>query len=104
VDHFKPADSPLRCPVSHCTGWVSQVTSSDEPAFWGCGECGAIWYREESLGQEIADIVVRYPYRAPCYTQTGGTWHPAPVEAEHSDYEDLVQTEPWDERSDFTRG
>jgi transcription elongation factor Elf1 len=47
-------DAPgLRCPVSGCAGIVSHVEDlEDKRPFWGCGECGSIWYDERKLQAE----------------------------------------------------
>jgi ribosomal protein S27AE len=41
----------IQCPI--CGGIVSYVDNGDEK-FWGCGECGNIWFSRNVLDEEIA--------------------------------------------------
>jgi Zn-finger nucleic acid-binding protein len=89
------SDEPLRCPEEACTGWVSEVDDGDEH-FWGCGECGNVWYERAELDEAIAEIIVRFPYRKKVYRQSNGNWQPVPLDDEPEDYEELVEEE-WDD-------
>src|SRR5262245_16485614 len=61
---------PIRCPVSHCSGMVSFMSEgTGKKPFWGCGECGSVWFKEASLVAEIEDIVKRFPYRRKSYAK-----------------------------------
>ncbi len=93
-----------RCPVSCCVGFVSLVDDADEEPFWGCGECGSIWYDRAKLFAEITAIVEQYPYRKSCYEGKNGEWLPGDPDKEHADYEDRVYDEPEDESEDYVRG
>lgn len=98
-------EAVYRCPVSHCTGNVSHVDhDDDEEPFWGCGECGSIWYDKDNLLKEIDAIVKRFAYRRKCYRKVHGKWAPAERAREPSHYEEMVEQEPWDETDDFVRG
>lgn len=33
------------CPDSQCGGWVDLI-EDQSPPFWGCGECGSVWYKD----------------------------------------------------------
>jgi hypothetical protein len=98
-------DMPYRCPVSHCIGWVVNVDSDDNGrSFFGCGECGSIWYDKNTLYSEIAQIVKKYPYRKKSYYKKFDKWIPADPEKESQKYEEKVKTEPFDEKGNFERG
>lgn len=96
--------APYRCPVSCCAGFVSHIEDEDDGSYWGCGECGSLWYDQEKLFAEITQIVKRFPYRRKCYKKSKGQWLPADIEKEVEDYEDLVYEEPEDESDDYVRG
>ncbi|QIQ21809.1 RHS repeat-associated core domain-containing protein [Zophobihabitans entericus] len=85
----------LHCPVSHCDGLISFIDYS-KPYFWGCGECGKEWYKEEDLQNEISKIVQKYPYRQTCYEKKKEKWIAAPESQIVADYESLVEKEPFD--------
>ena len=96
---------PYRCPVSGCVGWVSFVPSSgEERSFWGCGECGSIWYEEKNLQMEIGRIIAEYSYRKSAYRKEEGNWKPVVHDEQPSDYEDLVNKEPDGMKKSFVRG
>ncbi len=99
-----PNDLPYRCPVSCCAGFVSLVDDEDDDSFWGCGECGAIWYEKQKLMDEITAIIKQFDYRLACYEQSNGGWVPASLDNEPDEYEDLVYEEPKDESEDCVRG
>jgi len=92
-----------RCPVSRCTGDVSFV-KDDESPFWGCGECGSIWYQKDNLLKEIDSIVERFKYRRKCYKRVRGKWVPADPAKEPSDYRESVESEPEDQLGEYVRG
>ena len=85
-------DFQIRCPTSHCTGWVCYI--EDEPPFFGCGECGDEWYSKADLDADIARIIEKYPYRRAVYRWKNG-WQSMPFEQEPADYRDLVETDPF---------
>jgi transcription elongation factor Elf1 len=95
----------FRCPVSHCAGWVDHIEQGRRKAFWGCGSCGSQWFKIENLFREIEAMVKRHAYRRKCYIKraTGG-WLPAPPERQPSNYETLVEREPFEDSQDFVRG
>jgi hypothetical protein len=95
-----PSMSTYRCPVSACSGWVDFIEGDDRP-FWGCGECGSLWYQKVNLLKEIEAITRLFPYRNECYSQVGGEWLPA---AHSDDYERRVEEEPQNQSDDFVRG
>ena len=93
-------EQPLRCPVSGCAGLVSFV--ADAKSFWGCGECGAVWYDESKLHSEITAIVDRFTHRRRCYARQGQKWRAA--KREPKNYAELVEQEPKDQATSFERG
>lgn len=42
----------IECPICH-EGVIAYVENGDEN-FWGCGECGNVWFSKEALEKEIA--------------------------------------------------
>ncbi|KRD08140.1 hypothetical protein ASE21_15710 [Flavobacterium sp. Root901] len=92
-----------RCPVSHCIGWVDLI-DDDNSSFFGCGECGSIWYEEKNFQKEITQIISLYEYRTKCYEEIGEKWLPALFENEDKNYEILVESEPFDKSKSFIRG
>ncbi len=102
--YAKEEELVYRCPIARCTGWVSYASEeSDEKSFWGCGECGSIWYNRENLFGEISDIVKKYKYRRKCYIKQKQEWKPADLDKEHKDYEDLVVEEEQDKKESYKR-
>jgi transcription elongation factor Elf1 len=99
------ATPTYRCPVSQCAGWVSYVNKKgkDKP-FWGCGECGSIWYDQARLLGEIEQIIKRFPYRKKCYRKSKGQWAPADPDRIPDNYEERVGDEPEDDGDDYVRG
>lgn len=94
-----------RCPVSACAGWVEYVDSDeDEGPFWGCGECGSIWYKKANLLKEIDTIIKQFSYRKKCYRKVKGEWVPADPDKTPDDYEERVENEPDDESGEYVRG
>ncbi|WP_339472169.1 hypothetical protein [Pseudomonas sp. EL_65y_Pfl1_R83] len=92
-----------RCPITQCTGWVDLIDEKTRP-FWGCGECGSLWYEEKNLQKEITSIVALHPYRAHSYEQLNGKWVPAVLSSEPENYEALVEQEPADDHDALVRG
>ena len=66
----------------------------EQRGFWGCGECGSIWYDESNLYAEITSIVERFPYRRRCYAKKGKKWRAASPGREPKDYAKRVEGEP----------
>ncbi|MEH0872581.1 hypothetical protein [Serratia liquefaciens] len=96
-------DVPFRCPISQCGGWVSQVDSFEDGEFWGCGECGSIWRKKETLMKEISLIQKKYEYRKHCYQKVGAEWVPTALESEFTGYQDLVKSEEPSASTKFER-
>ncbi|MCX4162326.1 MULTISPECIES: hypothetical protein [Paraburkholderia] len=94
----------LRCPVSRCSGWVAYVDKSAdvEKPFWGCGECGSMWFKRQSLNRDIENIINKYPYRSPYYDLKNGTYLPSGF-PEALDYQNRVEQEDDDDAPDFIR-
>ena len=94
-----------RCPVSGCAGAVEYVDSDEEEGpFWGCGECGSIWYKKANLLKEIEGIIKQFSYRKKCYRKSKGGWLPADPQKLPADYEERVENEPEDESDEYVRG
>lgn len=96
-------DVNYRCPITQCTGWVDFI-DTHSPPFWGCGECGSVWYEERNFQKEITEIVTRHPYRAGSYEKINDKWLPASLSSEPANYEELVKKEPPDEHDELVRG
>lgn len=96
-------EPPYRCPVLGCDGWVSYVVMKRRAPFYGCGECGCYWRKEQSLYRDITDAVKQYPYRRKSYVKRGKGWLPANPDAESKNYEAKVETEPTEPGVDFDR-
>ena len=94
----------LRCPISGCCGFISEIIDNDEQ-FYGCGECGAIWYNINNLFNEIANIIKIYPYRKKVYILKGEKeFAPISIENSPKEYEQLVEQEPKEKMQNFVRG
>ncbi|WP_339735198.1 hypothetical protein [uncultured Gimesia sp.] len=93
------ADKPMRCPTPVCTGWISFVKDEDGD-FWGCGECGEVWFEQDDLNDAIKEIISTYEYRKPCYQKSGKNWVAAPLKKEPEDYEELVENEDYPDDDD----
>ncbi len=93
-------DLPIRTPLSGSHGYVSYMESEDEK-FYGCGETGAIWRKEESLFRDIELIIKKYPHRTNCYTHTENGWIANSKEPE--DMDNLIDQEEVEELTDFER-
>jgi uncharacterized Zn finger protein len=95
-----PESKPLRCPVPRCVGLVSKI-DDDNTSFYGCGECGSIWYDKKNLYAEILNIIEIYPYRDSEYIMKGEAILPS---LEIKDYEIQVLKEKEEKRQGFVRG
>ena len=63
--------APYRCPVSACAGYVSfNEESEEDDEFWGCGECGSIWFDKENLLSEIDQIILQFKVSRKVLPQT----------------------------------
>ncbi|ENC3010534.1 hypothetical protein ABJW09_003152 [Escherichia albertii] len=51
----QPVGDGLRCPKETCSGIVSYI--DDVPSFWGCGECGNVWFKKNDLYSDIKNII-----------------------------------------------
>lgn len=47
-------DSPIKCPI--CDGMVSFIENDTDGNFYGCGECGSIWRKQENLMKDISEV------------------------------------------------
>ncbi|MDN5395687.1 MAG: hypothetical protein L0G39_16100 [Chryseobacterium sp.] len=92
----KADEDGLRCPCNSCYGLLSYV--DDSKPFWGCGECGTVWFSKADLFQSITNSIEKYPYRAKVYTKKGNNFHPVPLENEPENYEDVVAQEKTDSK------
>jgi len=81
----------LRCPENSCYGLISYV--EDEKPFWGCGECGTVWFTQQDLFEAIEHSIEKYPYRAEVYTKKGNIFFAVPLENEPNNYEETVAKE-----------
>lgn len=84
----------IRCPLPHCTGWVTQLDPEDGSLFM-CDDCGQVWETKAELDAAIAAIIERFPYRAAVYRQTAEGFAAVPEAEEPADYEKQVNQEPW---------
>lgn len=46
--------SIFECPI--CGGIVSFIENDADGSFYGCGECGSIWRKQENLMREISEV------------------------------------------------
>jgi len=105
VETVKSSDqtASYRCPITQCTGWVDLIDEEARP-FWGCGECGSVWFEEKNLQKEITSIVALHPYRAFSYKKLNGKWTPGVLSSEAESYDKLVEQEPVDDHDALVRG
>ena len=87
-------ETPYRCPMSGCAGWVSYVTLKRRRPFYGCGECGCLWKTEADVFAAISAVVKRYPYRRKSYVRKDGRWLPGDPKKEARSYEERTEREP----------
>ncbi|AIP97768.1 hypothetical protein B6B36_00165 [Salmonella enterica] len=85
----------LKCPKETCSGIISYI--DDEPPFWGCGECGSVWFKKEDLYCDIKNIIVKYPYRAFAYEILDDEYCPVSSEKIPISYDEKVRSE-WDNK------
>jgi|GEM_PF-1789575 len=81
----------LRCPSKACYGRIAFV--EEDPSFWGCGECGNVWFELEELYLDIEDISERHDYRDRVYVKTPYRVAPVVSGVEPADYDELVRKE-----------
>lgn len=81
----------LRCPCDSCYGLISYV--EDQKPFWGCGECGSVWFTQSDLFEAIEASIKKHPYRAKVYKKKGNNFMPVPLENEPENYEETVARE-----------
>ena len=93
-----------RCPVSACAGFVDYVKNDGEKSYWGCGECGSMWYKKVKLLKEIENIIKKFSYRKKCYRKSKEQWLPADPDKIPDDYEERVENEPEDDSDEYVRG
>lgn len=87
----KMPEDGLRCPCSSCYGLISYV--DNQAPFWGCGECGTVWFSKADLFETIKDSIKKYPYRAEVYTKKGNIFIPVEAQNEPRNYEENVAKE-----------
>ncbi len=78
----------IHCPTAHCSGWVCFI---DE--FYGCGECGNVWFSKDELDTAINEIIKKYPYRNQVYQKIDNTYQPNDTKLPN--YDKLIETEDW---------
>ena len=81
----------FRCPSKACSGFVSYI--DETPPFWGCGECGNVWFSKSDLYHDIEQSIKKFPYRKKLYINKNGCYSPLPRNKEPKNYEDLVRSE-----------
>ncbi|MDR3322843.1 MAG: hypothetical protein LBS89_01390 [Zoogloeaceae bacterium] len=95
-DANKKIGDGLRCPCKTCSGIISYV--EDATGFWGCGECGTVWFDKNDLFREIENISRRYSYRRKVYVKDKNFgFLPVDLEKEPKNYENLVESE-WNDK------
>lgn len=77
----------IRCPKKRCCGFVNQVDD-----FYGCGQCGNVWFSANDLKQDIELILQKYEHRKYCY-QLDNMLLARPADDEPKNYEMLVENE-----------
>lgn len=92
----------LRCPISACAGFISFM-EDEKPPFYGCSECGSIWYKQSNLNKDIKNIILKYPYRKAVYHKNGKDFEPF-LEADPPNYEEEIQKEAVEHSKNFVRG
>lgn len=90
-----PVGDRLRCPKETCSGIISYI--NDNPPFWGCGECGNVWFKKEDLYGDIRKIISKYPYRKHVYSMVNGDYLPVPDKEIPTSYDEKVRAE-WDKQ------
>lgn len=83
----------IRCPVKACSGWVCEVEDSPNHTFFGCGECGNVWWKKSELDQAISQAIEKSPYRAQSYLNTEQGWIAQPLKLEDPDFDQKVRKE-----------
>lgn len=86
----------LRCPIKTCSGWVCEINQDPNDIFWGCGECGNVWYQRLLLDNAITSITTSYPYRKNVYKKIDNHWQAVNIDLEPKNYTELVAQE-WNE-------
>jgi hypothetical protein len=81
----------LKCPKETCAGIVSYI--EDIPPFFGCGQCGNVWFKKEDLYNDIKNIIAKYPYRKQAYNIVNDKYLPALDSEIPSCYDDQVNLE-----------
>jgi hypothetical protein len=85
----------LRCPCKACSGWVCEVEQDASSTFWGCGTCGNVWFKKQSLELDISSAISESDYRAKVYLKTQNGFVGIDIDDEPEDYAELV-AEEWD--------
>ncbi|EJX0633969.1 hypothetical protein ODD08_004050 [Salmonella enterica] len=87
----RPVGDGLRCPKETCSGIVSYI--DDVPSFWGCGECGNVWFKKDDLYSDIKSITNKYPYRGCAYKIIDNEYFPAADEDIPASYDEQIKSE-----------
>lgn len=75
----------IRCPKQGCYGWVNFVDD-----FYGCGQCGNVWFSSDELKSDIEWIIQKYEYRKNCYSLDNVL---VALDNEPKNYTELVENE-----------
>jgi hypothetical protein len=103
LGEYNPENKAIQCPVPRCVGFVSFI-NDEKKNFYGCGECGSIWYDKKNLNKEIKVIIEKYSYRTNVYSINNEAIEPVPLDQEPKDYENWVSKEEEEKRKNFVRG
>lgn len=87
----QPVGDGLRCPKEACSGIVSYI--DDAPSFWGCGECGNVWFKKDDLYSDIKRIINKYPYRGCAYKIIDDEYFPVAGEDIPASYDEQIKSE-----------
>lgn len=87
----QPVGDGLRCPKETCSGIVSYI--DDAPSFWGCGECGNVWFKKDDLYSDIKRIINKYPYRGCVYKIIDDEYFPVAGEDIPASYDEQIKSE-----------
>lgn len=93
MDCFNMKNFQILCPLSHCGGWAVYIDNDDEK-FFGCGECGNVWFDKADLDNDIEQIIQRYPHRKNFYLKTADGYYPV-ENLDLNQIDNLLETETW---------
>lgn len=72
--YFNMKNFQILCPISRCGGWVVCIDDGDEN-FFGCGECGNVWFDKANLDSDIEQITERYSHRKLFYRKENNGYY-----------------------------